>query len=100
MPLGMCHNPAMATLRGSQLPSLRLHLRDRLLIEEAARASGQSVTEWARRTLIESATAIVHPKPVPPAIPLRVVPSVKRRGLELDEETSMLLAGGRPPGVY
>jgi len=42
--------------RTAQIPSLRVHDAEKLLIEEVAEASGQSVTDWAREALLHRAT--------------------------------------------
>jgi hypothetical protein len=89
---------------------MRIHLTERILIERAAAAAGQSVTEWARDILLARAAVIKEPEMTPkqqPPPPRRLQSGVflksiepeppPRKGLELDEETALLLSGGRPP---
>ncbi len=44
------------TARTAQIPSLRILPAQKKLIEEAAKASGLSVTDWAREQLLHRAT--------------------------------------------
>ncbi len=95
------------TARSSQIPSLRILPSERKLIEEAAEACGQSVTDWARDQLLKLATdAKIEPHPEVQRhlggpkryksgtqLKATVTPKPERRGLDLDEETIAILTG-------
>jgi hypothetical protein len=90
------------TARSSQIPSLRILPSERKLIEDAATAAGQSVTDWARDQLLKLATDVKFepapevqrpgPKRYKSGTQLKAV-ATPRRGLDLDEETLALLHG-------
>jgi len=76
--------------RSAQIPSLRILPSERRLIESAARAHGQTVTDWARNQLLRLAKEQQQAKPNPN---LKLVSSNPRKGLELDDETLAMLSG-------
>lgn len=79
--------------RTAQVPSLRVLPSEKKLIESAAKKAGLSVTDWAREQLLCLAHEAVE-VPREPKRPSSVVPKEPRsKGLDLDEETRLLLAG-------